>query len=337
MNLKPITNKQKRIYNKAASHIMQSWEWGEFRKSLGTHLLRYGIYKNGMLASIFQLTLHPIPFTKKLIGYLPRGPIPDNDLAHALVQIARVQNCAFIKVEPNVEITNDQLPIISHQFIPSPKTYFTKYNFIIDLTQSEEELLKKMHPKTRYNIRLAQKKGVRVEERTDDEALEIYLKLYFETTKRQGFYGHNPDYHKKAWETMRKSNMARILIGFYQKKPLTAWMLLNFKDTLYYPYGGSLPVHREVMHSNLVAWEAIRVGKRLKLKSFDMWGAANSRDPDTSDSFYGFHNFKKGYGGKLVEYIGTFDLVFNKPVYFAATLIDKSTRLKVMLLKMVGG
>jgi|SRR3989344_5333378 len=349
--LRPITENQKSQYNKLVTHVMQSFEWGEFRKSLGIPVLRYGIYKNGKLSKAFQLTLHKIPFTNKSVGYLPKGPVPNRQLAEALKKIGKENNCAFIKVEPNVitseakqsmqrEIaTGSSNPrnddFVDKSFTSSPKPLFTKYNFVLDLTKSEEELLKDMHSKTRYNIRIAQKHGVKVEERIDNEAFEIYQKLYFQTSKRQNYHGHNNYYHKKIWETLKKSGMARLLIASYNKQPLTAWMLLNFKDTLYYPYGGSSKHHPEVMANNLVAWEAIKLGKKLKLKYFDMWGALKP-NADPKDPWYGFHRFKKGYGGRLVEYIGTYDLVFDWPLYWMFTFIDKLTPIKIFLLKLTG-
>lgn len=332
MDLRPIAEKQKSQYNKLVPHVIQSWEWGEFRKSLGIPLLRYGLYQNGKLKKAFQLTLHKIPFTSMYVGYLPKGPTPDKEFTNALRKIGRENNCAFIKIEPYVEIDNGKLTI-DNSFHKSPKPLFTKYNFILDITKLEEELLKSMHPKTRYNIRLAQKHGVTVEERSDDKAFEIYLKLYFETTRRQGYHGHNENYHRKVWQTLRDANMARLLVAFFIPPtshipfPLAAWMLLNFKDTLYYPYGGSSKIHPEVMANNLIAWEAIKLGKKMGLKKFDMWGA---------DFRYGFHKFKQGYGGKPVEYMGTYDLVFNWPLYLAFTAIDRLMPVKVFLLKLFG-
>lgn len=337
MDIRIITDGQKNQYNSIVSHVIQSFEWGEFRKKLGLPVLRYGIYKNDKLVKAFQLTLHKIPFTSQYVGYLPKGPLPDKELAEALEKIGKEQNCAFIKIEPNIE-DNNTLYKIYPKFIPSPKPLFTRYNFVLDLKPSEEELLKNMHPKTRYNIRLAQKKGVTVEERTDDQALQIYLKLYFETTQRQKYHGHNLKYHKQVWETLKKENMARLLIAFYKpdraknKKPLTAWLLLNFKDTLYYPYGGSSVEHKDVMANNLVAWEAIKLGKKLGLKYFDMWGALGPK-ASANDPWMGFHRFKQGYGAKLTRYVGTYDLIFNDPLYWAFTLIDKITPVKVWLLK----
>ncbi|EKD91397.1 MAG: femAB family protein [uncultured bacterium] len=314
---------------------MQSWEWGKARISLGTPLLRYGLYNQGKLQKAFQLTFHKIPFSSQFVGYLPKGPLPDKELYEALEIIGKEQNCAFIKLEPDI-LEDETKPFrIYPKFLPSPKPLFTKHNFILDLTQSEDEILKKMHPKTRYNLRVAQKKGVEVKESTSDEAFKIYLKLYFETTQRQNYHGHNPNYHKKIWEALKKDNMATILIAYYKKTPLTAWMLLNFKDKLYYPYGGSSLEHKGIMANNLVAWEAIKLGKKLGLKEFDMWGALGP-NADPKDPWYGFHRFKQGYGGKLVEYIGTYDLVFNNAVYWTFTSIDKLTPLKVFLLKVLG-
>lgn len=341
MDLRLIISDQKEQYNRLVTHVIQSWEWGEFRKSLGLPLLRYGIFEKDRLTKAFQLTLHKIPYTNQKVGYLPKGPSPNSQLAQALTEIGKEYNCAFIKIEPDAEETKNQKPKleIDERFQISPKPLFTKYNFVLDITKSEDQILKGMHPKTRYNIRLAQKKGVWVEERTDDEALSIYLKLYFETTKRQGYFGHNQDYHKKVWHSLKEAGMARFLVAFYSPPdtainlPLAAWMLLNFKDTLYYPYGGSSSEYKEVMASNLIAWEAIKLGKKLKLKKFDMWGALGP-DANPQNPWYGFHKFKQGYGGELVEYLGTYDLIFNHPLYWAFTAVDKLTPVKALLLKL---
>ncbi|MBI2022631.1 peptidoglycan bridge formation glycyltransferase FemA/FemB family protein [Candidatus Daviesbacteria bacterium] len=334
MDLHPLAEKDKQAYNSLVTHVIQSWEWGEFRKKLGLPLLRYGIYKKGKLYIAFQLTLHKIPFSSQYVGYLPKGPLPDKEMAQALEEIGRIHNCAFIKVEPNVLVTGPFS--VYPKFQSSPKPMFTKYNFLIDLNLSEEELLQNMHPKTRYNIKLAQKKGVKIETESDDKSFEKYIKLHFETALRQGFHSHNYKYHKLNWEVLKKSNMAQIVMGYYKGKLLSAWMLSNFKDTIYYQYGGSSSEYKEVMANNLVAWEAIRLGKKMNLKTFDMWGAANTPDPDRNNPYFGFHNFKKGYGGKLVEYLGTYDLVFNDPLYWLVTSIDKFTSLKVFLLKLLG-
>jgi len=332
MDLRILGDEYQAEYDEHVTHVMQSWQWGEFRKSIGTILFRYGIFEGGTLKRAFQISFHKVPGLNKYVGYLPKGPFPSSDLAQALKQIAKDQNCIFIKTEPDAEITEKHS--IDKHFKKAIKPLFTKYNFVLDLSPTEEELLKSMHQKTRYNIKVALKKGVKVEVSDSKQALEKYLKLYFETTKRQGYFGHNENYHKKVYETFLKTSQVKFAIASYNNTPLTAWMLLIFKDKLYYPYGGSSHLHRDVMSSNLVAWEAIKFGKSLNLKHFDMWGALGP-DADPKDSWFGFHKFKMGYGGRLVEYLGSFDLVANAPLYYAFNSIDKFTKVKVALLKIL--
>ncbi len=220
---------------------------------------------------------------------------------------------------------------------------FTKYSFVLDLTKSEEEILKNMHPKARYNIRVAEKHGVEVVEDNSKEAFEEYLRLSDETTKRQKFYAHTEKYHRQMWETLKAPQMANgkwqmanltahLLVAKYQGKILTSWILFVFKDTLYYPYGASSSENREVMSSNLVMWEAIRYGKKLGLKKFDMWGALGP-DPDRKDPWYGFHNFKEKYGPRHVEFVGSYDLVINPAMYEIYKITDKLRWLYLKLKK----
>lgn len=342
MNVREIESSEKADYNKHVSHIIQSWEWGNFRKKTGVDVVRLGHFEGKKLALAYQLTFHKVPFLKSTVGYFPKGLMPTKLMVDSLSLVGKQKNAAFIKIEPLQQASvqaHDKL--LGLGLVPSKKSLFTKYNFLIDLTKSEGELLALMHPKTRYNVRLAQKRAVDVYDSTKDEDFEIYLKLYFETTMRQKYFGHTMAYHRLAWETLKKAGMARVLIARYQlpgtrvKKPLVAWMLFNFGETLYYPYGGSSVEHKEVMASNLVAWEAIKLGKKLGLKYFDMWGALGP-DANPKDPWYGFHRFKQGYGGRLVEYLGSFDLVTNPLIYYAFNSVDKFTKLKVLLLKAVG-
>ena len=333
MIVREVVEKEKAAYNKLATHVIQSWEWGEFRKKSGLDLVRLGHFEGNRMVKAYQLTFHPVPMLGKNIGYFPKGPLPDEAMIKALSDIGKVKNAVYIKIEPNV-IAGNRMSNIGSQMQklglkPSKKSLFTKYNFLIDLTKSEDQLLAALQQKTRYNIGVAQKKGVEVYSSTSDEDFEIYLKLYFETTKRQRYFGHTPAYHKLVWQTLKGAKMARVIIAKYEGKPLVAWMLLNFGDTLYYPYGGSSMEYKEVMASNLVAWEAIRLGRKMGLKIFDMWGALGP-DAKESDPWYGFHRFKAGYGPIHVEYIGTYDLVLSFQFYDILNLAD---RLRWILLR----
>ena len=329
MIVREVDEGEKDLYNKIVNHVVQSWEWGEFRKKTGLDLVRLGHFEGKKLVSAYQLTFHQVPVFAKTIGYLPKGPMPDAKMVEAIATLGESKNAAFVKIEPNVLIDNKTqenahkaILSLDSRIIVSQKPLFTRHNFLLDLTKSETELMAAMHPKTRYNIGLAQRYGVQVYESVRDEDFEIYLKLYFETTKRQRYFGHTPHYHRLVWQTLKPAGMARVLIGVYEKKPLVAWMLFNFGSTLYYPYGGSSMEHREVMASNLVCCEAIKLGKKMGLKTFDMWGAL-APDASEKDPWYGFHKFKAGYGPEHVEYIGTYDLILKNALYKSLNFADK--------------
>src|SRR3972149_412966 len=152
--IREVSPKDKNAYDKLVTHVIQSWEWGEFREKRGS----------------------------------------------------------FIKIEPS--IIGDRRSSMDNSLkklglVESKKSLFTKYNFLIDLTKSEDQLLAAMHPKTRYNIGVAQKRGVQVYESVQDADFETYLNLYFETTKRQRYFGHTPTYHRLLWETLMPAGMAK--------------------------------------------------------------------------------------------------------------------------------
>lgn len=323
-------------FNKLASHPLQSWQWGEFRKKTGIKVYRFGEYKNGTLVNVYQLTLHKIPNTPFKIGYVPKSRFPSNSLLTFLKNYFENKKVIFIKFEPNVEkmeyLRGSRLAPRSlgeagtdssemNLLTASSRPLFTKYTFQIDLTKSEDELLKQMKSKTRYNVRLALKKGVKVTKDNSDRSFETYLKLQKETTKRQKFYAHNEKYHRLLWETLKPAGIAHILNAVYAGETLVSWMVFLFHDVLYYPYGGSSNKYRNLMPSNLMLWEAMLWGKRNGAKLFDLWGALGPY-PDPKDPWYGFHRFKEGYGGRLVEFAGSYDFVLNPLLYRVYNFID---------------
>lgn len=123
MDTRELKDTQKHFYNAHVNHIMQSWQWGDFRKKMGVKVLRFGVFEKGKMDDGFQLSLHKIPLINKYVGYLPKGPYPDDKLAQSLSEIGKRYNCAFIKIEPNIEV-NNLLDNISPLFRISPKPLF---------------------------------------------------------------------------------------------------------------------------------------------------------------------------------------------------------------------
>jgi len=326
MVIREITAKDKSAFNKLASHPLQSFEWGEFRKLTGVKVIRKGIFEKNKLVSGIQVTIHPLPKINWNIGYFPKGKMPDEHQLEVLKEVGKNNRCIFIKLEPDVgtAIEKHQIEISAEKAIEEflrkkgckkGRSLFTKYSFQLDLKKSEEKLLKKMHSKTRYNIRLAGRKGVKVVIDNSEENFKLFLYLLFqETLPRQGFYAHTPDYYQNLWKVLKPAGMVHLLRAYWKKETLAIFMVFIFNNKIYYPYGASTRKYRELMASNLLMWEAIRFGEKQGCKLFDMWGSLGPK-ANKNDPWYGFHRFKQGYGGDLVEFIGSYDLVLNKKLY----------------------
>lgn len=301
--------------NKIAQHPLQTWEWGEFRKATGNEILRthYG-----------QLTLHKLPFTNYKIGMFLKGPEPTAEMLKELKELGEKNNLVFIKFEPaaGFKMENEEekhrcehlRSIFIEAGAVQGKPFFTPTTFWIDLSKSEETLLKGFNSKTRYNIRLAERRGVRIEEDNSEGTFDTFITLMQETVERQRFYAHSENYHRKLWMTLhtnmlkkKQKPIARLLKATYEDEVLAVWEMFVWKDILYYPYGASTEKHKNVMAPNLMLWEAIRYGKQHKLKTFDLWG----REPGK-----GFTKFKEGYNPQVVEFLGSWDLITSSlPLY----------------------
>ena len=338
MLIREIRPEEKDLYNSVVNHPLQSWEWGEFRKTTGVKVDRLGFFENGKLKQALQVTFHPIPVINQNAGYFPKGDMPNENQLAALKNLAKKNNALFIKMEPNIaqKIGVPSAHKTIAKFLMSNgakpgRPLFTKYTFQLDLTQTEEKLFSNLASKTRYNVNLATKKGVQIFENTTEEGMEQYIEILEETTKRQGFYAHSPDYFRKMWQSLGGSDMIRIFNAVYEDKILVSWIMLVFNNVIYYPYGASRAIHRDVMASNLLMWEMIRYGKKIGCTKFDMWGSLGP-EPNKKHAWWGFHRFKKGYGGELMEFLGTYDYVINPPIYSFFTFAD-NLRWKLLRLK----
>lgn len=321
------------LYNSVVNHPLQSWEWGQARKSTGIKILRIGEFKGKKLSKAYLITIHRIPFTKFNIGYIPRSDLPSKEFLEYLKKIAKKINIVFIKIEPNEEKLKDKSHKLNQQsknqkLVESKHPLFPSWTQILDLNKSEEELFKNLHSKTRYNIRVAEKKNIIIKEVTSEKGYTIFENLYFETINRQKYKGHNRLYHRKIWEAL-KNKTSHILIAYYQDIPLAAYHLFIFKNRGYYVYGGSSDKYRNFMASNLLMWESLLFAKKNGCVDFDMWGSL-PKDYSHSNPWAGFTRFKEGYGGKFIEMMGSFDLILNLTIY---NLYNIAFKLRDFILK----
>jgi lipid II:glycine glycyltransferase (peptidoglycan interpeptide bridge formation enzyme) len=315
--VRPATTDDRIRWQHMVSHPLQSWPWGEFRRAMGVDTVRLVVReKEG-----WQITFHRIPHTPFTVGYFPKGPAPTKTMIRELTKLGAKKRALFIQIEPNVA----QRDIKRLSLLPlraSHHPLFTPHTFVLDMRPGENDLLRLMHHKTRYNIRVAQRHGVVVAEETDPKGFEEYLALMTETTSRQKFFAHNEHYHRTMWKHMSQEGAAKLFTARVKGELAAAWVIFLFGDTIYYPYGASSRKHRESMAPNLLLWEIVRWGKQHGYAFFDLWGALGP-NPDPNDPWYGFHRFKEGYRPTLVSSAGSFDLVLRPTLYKLYTIADR--------------
>lgn len=291
-------------------HIVQSPEWGKFKNEYGTPSVRVGD---------ILYTKHQIPFTNYFFGYSPKADPFKIDFG-TLKKSLEENNCININFDvPNITVdsknSEESVNIFkSNGCVKSPRNQFASANVIMDLKPSEENILKNMHHKQRYNIKYAEKKGVKVRPIKNDNDFDAFFDLYKETSKRQKYFSRSKPYLKKIWDLFKPKDMCEILVAEHEGIPLSAWFFLIYEGILYYPYGGSSEEQKNLQASSILGWEGVKLGKAKNCEAFDMWGAAENPN-DKSDPWWGFTNFKLKFGGKYVRYIDSYDYVVNPALY----------------------
>jgi len=298
------------------AHILQSWEWGELKSRYGWRAHRL-MWEGGRAAA--QVLTRSAGRGLLKVMYVPRGPLLDwNDAAlrarvlDDLQRLAHHERAILLKIDPDVAApaspggrgggVEGELPGRAWRFSPDQVQF--RNTVTLDLTCSEDELLAAMKQKTRYNIRLAAKKGVTVRLGTSADFGLLY-RLYAETSLRDGFVIRPAAYYADVWGTLIRAGLAQPLIAEVGGEPVSALVLFTFAQTAWYFYGMSRDAHREKMPNHLLQWEAIRWAKAHGCATYDFWGA-----PDElveTDSMWGVWKFKEGFGGQFVRGPGAWD------------------------------
>lgn len=334
-------------WNKAISflnggHILQSWEWGEFKDKYSWKVRRF-IWKDKQETKILAaaqilertVTVFRINLEMKIL-YIPRGPllIDWNNRSLFRTVIADLKNYAakqhaiFIKIDPEVIIEAEDIQLFrvnsqingeeirrrlrTEGWQYSPEQIQFKNTAWINLLPDEGEILESMKQKTRYNLHLSERKGVKIHIATQDELPTLY-DLYMKTSNRDGFIIRPIEYYLSLWQVLISKNMASGLIAEVDGVPVAGLILFHFARKAWYFYGMSSELNREKMPNYQLQWEAIRLAKKLGCEIYDLWGAPDKLDGN--DPMSGVYRFKLGLGGKLIKTIGAWDYPVNKIIY----------------------
>jgi lipid II:glycine glycyltransferase (peptidoglycan interpeptide bridge formation enzyme) len=301
-------------------HILQISPWGQLKAEFGWQLSHVASRDCG--AQILMKRIVPgINF-----AYIPKGPIGLNwyELWPEIDAICRGRNCVFLKVEPDLWVSDEtsqdeidhQLPkefLLSHHSVQPMRT------MVVNITGEETQILGRMKQKTRYNINLALKKNVIVKPYTD---LGEFYNLMEITSQRDQFGIHSLAYYQRAYDLFHARDLCQLLVAEFEGSPISALMVFRVGNRAWYFYGASSNVHRDRMPNYLLQWEAIRWAKSQGCIEYDLWGVPDvdlstleANFASRSDGLWGVYRFKRGFGGELKRSAGPWDRVYNPFLY----------------------
>jgi peptidoglycan pentaglycine glycine transferase (the first glycine) len=315
MPMVSLTEWNQYLQNHPNAHLLQTGEWGELKSGFGWEPVRVISAEVGVQILFRKL---PLGFT---IGYLPKPLLVSNaTLWEELDSLAKRYHAIFLKVEPDVW-NESPISIGDGKVKESPHNIQPPRTIIIDIKNSEEEILARMKQKTRYNIRLAEKKGVTVCAWND---IESFHKMMLVTGNRDNFGIHSLEYYRRAYELFHPRGMGELLVAEYGGKPLAALMVFGRGRRAWYFYGSSTDEERNRMPTYLLQWEAIKWAKTRGCEEYDLWGVPDEDEPTLEanfetrhDGLWGVYRFKRGFGGELKRAAQAMDRVYNPLLYWA--------------------
>jgi lipid II:glycine glycyltransferase (peptidoglycan interpeptide bridge formation enzyme) len=299
------------------AHILQTSSWGLLKESFGWRVIR--LVSGGFGAQLLIRKLAP----GILLGYIPKGPIGDltDQNLNALIELCRIHRISILKIEPD-DIFSDPEDIEAlkhHGFRPSVQTIQPSRTLVVDLKQKEDEILARMNQKTRYNIRLAMRKGVSVRPWTDVQSFSKMMQL---TAERDEFGAHSFPYYQKAYDLFNPLHACELLVAEVEGEALAAIMIFSHGERAWYFYGASTGIKRNLMPNYLLQWEAMKWAKAKGCVSYDLWGVPDyplddleAQFTERNDGLWGVYRFKRGFGGDLIQTAGAWDQSLNPLKY----------------------
>lgn len=314
-------------------HILQTVAWGDLKARTGWAPVRYLVEERGTGAprgaiSVLLRRL-PLPGTRLYLGYAPRGPVIDyadeaamSELFASVAGDLRRRGAIALKIDPDVAADRidvvDRLERLGLRRMTRGLGFEgvqPRFVFRLPLRGPAEEIMASFQPKTRYNIRLAQRRGVTVRVGTTREDLRTFYRILVETARRDRFLVRAESYYQDMWELLVEKRLARLFLADHEGETLAGTMAFILGDKAWYVYGASSNARREVMPNYLLQWTMIRWAKDSGCNLYDFRGVSGNLDP--SDPLYGLFRFKKGFGAEFTEFIGEFDLVLSPSWYHA--------------------
>lgn len=326
MKTRLITYAEKDLWNEFVANspecpILQSFEWGELKSCFGWQPLRLAIEDQGKIIAGASILKREIPYIKHSLFYCPRGPVVDfhnkeifDALLSAIEKEAEKHHAISLKIDPDLSAENEGV-LKSFGFEKAHKQIQPRASIELDLEPDLDAILMSFDEKTRYNVRLAEKKGVSVREETNELGVKTFYRIYQETALRDKFLIHPIKYYQKIRELIFEKGLGANFIAYYKDKPIAGVIVFCLGKKIWYMYGASASAYRNVMPNHLLHWEIIKWAKEKRFKIYDLWGIP--ADPKPGHPLYGVYRFKRGFNGKTIMNVGAYDFPYSPMLYHA--------------------
>lgn len=299
-------------------HVLQTSHWAALKAPVWSarHLVWEENGRPLAAATVLTRRWGRLPWP---VLYVPKGPLVPPDPAvweRVLTDLERLaRGGLFLKIDPDVPADTGYgqallARLAARGWVESAEQIQFRNTLLSDLRPDDEALLAAMKPKTRYNIRLAARRGVRVRLSAD---FATFYALYAETAARDGFLIRPQDYYLAVMDRMQSQGLGQLFLAEFDGEAVAGLFLLCLGPTAWYFYGASADRHREVMPNHLLQWEAMRWARSRGCTIYDWWGAPNRLDEN--DPMWGVYRFKEGFGGRFTPWIGAWDFA-PRPVLY---------------------
>jgi len=315
------------LKNYPNSHVLQTSAWGIFKNHFGWFPV-FVLSGNSGAQILFRRL--PLGFT---IAYIPKGPVGEltEELLDHITKVCQEKKAILLYVEPDAwEEDFDNAPLKSSGFEKSQMSIQPQRTILLSLEGKDDEWLERMKQKTRYNIRLAEKKNVEVKRSPDISAFNQLMKA---TGERNDFGIHSEKYYRLVYEHFSVDNMCEMLFAYYQGTPLAGLMVFFKGNRAWYFYGASSELERNRMPTYLLQFEAMRLAKERGCSFYDLWGIPDFDEEVLEEQFTSRHDglwsvyrFKRGFGGEMKRSAGVYQKVLHEIPYSLYRLMYKIRR-----------
>jgi lipid II:glycine glycyltransferase (peptidoglycan interpeptide bridge formation enzyme) len=287
-------------------NLLQSWTWGSLQSRFGWTVERLAFHhgRSGLCSLQHSRSLLP----GGAVYYAPRGPVVlEAERLQALDELERLARAGHglvLRVEPNARSGDEWPAFFEGRGYRKGKSIQPEATRLLSIDVPPEQLRAAFKPKTRYNLSLAERKGVTVQRSRD---VATFARMAQDTARRQGIHLPGVPYYQACLDLFEPRDEVRLYLAYHEGDPLGGIMVFRFGKTASYLFGGSTDIKRELMPNYLLHWQAILDFRALGCDTYDWWGIPEEPAPD--HPWFGLYRFKTGFGGETIRYVGLYQRV----------------------------